>query len=242
MALIRKMPSCLLSLSRWTTRSSALLFFTVVLCRASGASALETSLYKAPLPSLPDSVWDRLRTGEVVVLEEDYSIEDNDRSYADVVQLVLIEAPSREVFTIVDDCARFIEFMPNTDKVTLLDGWGESTEVNARLWRFDLSVAFLTVTYFPITVSDPDNLVVNLDLHQELKSDLKMSVGHWWLYPLDNDTRTLIVYALRAENRWPLPRFVEQYAAETGLRGILANTRNRVLSGGTWKTGDPPPP
>lgn len=204
------------------------------------ASALESELYKAPLPPLPDDIWAQLRLGEVVVMKEEISYADEERSHGDVVELVLINADIESVFDAVEDCLAFPRFMPNLDDVVLLDGWGEDGEINARLWRFEVSVAFFSIVYFPITVSDPLNRVIEFTLHPEMENGLRRSDGHWWLYAVDEDT-TLIAYALKVETSLPLPVWVETYVAEVGLRDLLRNTKYYVESGGKWSKEDGPP-
>ena len=204
------------------------------------AAGLETALVKSPLPPLPDETWDALRRGEVVGLETDRE-DDSDRSYADVVDLILVEAPIDLVFRTADDCSTFSEFMPNMENVTLMDGEGDAQAILARLWRFELAGFIFRISYHPITVSDFANGVIEFALDRQLPNDLIMADGHWWFYPEDEGGATLVVFAAKVETTYPVPQWMEDYVVDTAYKDLLRNLRSRVLSGGVWKRGDPLP-
>lgn len=200
-----------------------------------------SALRKARLPALPDGYWPRLEAGEVVVMEEERD-DSEDRSYGDIVELALIEAAPEEVFGHIADGARWPEWFPDIRKTRLLDEMGDAEAIRARLWEYEASVSLFTFGWQGIVQEDRASGVVEWTLNPEHKGDLKMSEGHWWLYPIDGNRKTLVVYAVKLESRMPLPRFIETAIAEGTIRDALTNLRWRALSGGRWKKGDPPPP
>lgn len=201
------------------------------------AHVQETELLKARLPALPDGYWPRLEAGEVIVMQSEMDNEE-DRSYGDVVELMLVDATPDEVFNVVEDCSRFPEFMPNLNGVALKDGEGDEAKVMAKLWEFQVNAVLFSVNYQIITLADRRNGVITWTLNPAFENEIKRTDGHWWLYPVDGGGRTLVVYAAKIESNFPLPQWIEEYVSTTAARDILYNTRERVMSGGKWKLGD----
>lgn len=198
------------------------------------------ALAKARLPDLPEGYWPRLEAGEVVVMEEERD-DSEERSYGDIVELALIEAAADEVFNHVADGARWPEWFPDMQSTKLLDEAGDPDKVRARLWEYQASVSLLTFGWQGIVQEDRANGVVEWTLNPGHPGDLKMSEGHWWLYPVEGNRKTLVVYAVKMESTMPVPTFIETAIAEGTIRSALTQLRWRAVTNGRWKKGETPP-
>lgn len=188
-----------------------------------------TGLHKAPLPPLPDGYDQRLRDGEVIVMELDKD-DREDQTWVDIVILAWFPLPLDRIFPTANDPLHYSEYMPGFERARLLGEMPGQGRVEARLWEFTLSGFMVRGAYQPIILSDPKAGVIEYHLNKSARNDMEHLKVHWWMYPIGDGSETLVAYAVKTKLTITIPRIIEERIGVASFQAVLKNTRERLLA------------
>jgi ribosome-associated toxin RatA of RatAB toxin-antitoxin module len=160
----------------------------------------------------------RLDKGEVIVVPLD-----GDKPAARMTGVV--DAAPAAVWKVIDDCARYKEFMPRTvvsERLADADG-----KVRCRI-RIELPWPMKNLE----SVTRADHLVEENRFRRvwTLESgDYHANDGSWTLTPFKGDPkRTLVVYEVVTQPKSAMPKSMSGYAQRRGLPEVIEKLRKRV--------------
>jgi coenzyme Q-binding protein COQ10 len=133
---------------------------------------------------------------------------------------VVIEAPPEKVFAVIEDYAKYPEFLPEVKKVQVAPGSGDAKEVT---YTVDIKAKLITYT-LKHTARPPGELSWTMVRGEMMKGN----DGAWVLRPVPAGTEATYKIDLRLGAL--VPSLVERMLAEQQLPGLLENFKKRIES------------
>lgn len=133
---------------------------------------------------------------------------------------VVIEAPPEKVLAVIEDYAKYPEFLPEVKKVAVAPGPGGTTDVT---YTIDIKAKLITYT-LRHTARPPGELSWSFVRGEMMKGN----DGAWVLEPVSTGTKATYKIDLRLGAL--VPSMVERMLAEQQLPGLLQNFKKRIES------------
>ncbi len=139
--------------------------------------------------------------------------------------LGVVDAPPEKVWAVVSDCARFAGTLPNVDKSELVRRKGSHF-----FCRVTIGLPFPMDDLWSVTdavhVVGPPRWSRSWE---HVEGTYKVNRGAWVLTPFGADgKRTLVDYWIHAEPDTSIPGFVQRFAQERSLPGVIESVRKAV--------------
>jgi len=178
------------------------------------------------VPELDTATLARLARGDVIIHNETAP----GSSTPEIVLQAVIDAPVESVWKLIDQSAKYVEFMPRMKKSEELSRVGD--EVRTRI-TIDMPFPLRNLT----STSLAKHTVIPGVMHRRQwrmeSGDYKVNEGSWVLSPFpDAPTRTLATYRARIQPNIPLPNALKNLAQEKALPGMVEALRQRVKTHG----------
>lgn len=162
-----------------------------------------------------------LERGEVVTRQA------TNRGGSEGTSMVLVDATTDEVWTVVEDFGAYVEFLPYVTASELLagpDALGEGT------WRWSMELTAKGVVTRFVTESRREGDVMTWAMTPASTSPMRRSTGSWEIQPWDAE-RVLLIYRAQADTAWWVPVFVHKKAADAGLPTMVRLVGERAERG-----------
>jgi ribosome-associated toxin RatA of RatAB toxin-antitoxin module len=178
------------------------------------------------VPEIDAATLGRLDRGEIIIRNEA-----RPGSSTPVIFLqAAIDAPASKVWNLIDQSARYQEFMPRVKKSEELSRQG--MEVRTRM-TIDMPFPLknLTATTRALHTVVPDTLYKR---EWKMESgDYETNEGAWVLIPFPGQPgRTIATYRATVQPKIPLPGALKTMAQEKALPGLVESLRTRVRTHG----------
>jgi ribosome-associated toxin RatA of RatAB toxin-antitoxin module len=133
---------------------------------------------------------------------------------------VVIAAPPEKVFAVIEDFAKYPEFLPEVKKTEVKPGPGGATDVT-----YTIDIKARTITYTLRHNSKPPHELGWSFVRGEM---MKGNDGAWILKPVPEGTQA--TYRIDLKLGALVPGFVEKMLAEQNLPGLLQHFKERIES------------
>jgi coenzyme Q-binding protein COQ10 len=131
---------------------------------------------------------------------------------------IVIAAPPEKVFAVVQDFAKYPEFLPEVKKAEVKPGAGGTTEVT-----YTIDIKARTITYTLRHAAKPPGELSWTFVRGEM---MKGNDGAWLLKPVAEGTEA--TYRIDLKLGALVPGFIEKMLAEQNLPGLLQNFKKRI--------------
>lgn len=177
------------------------------------------------LPAMPDfsnSEWKTLKKGKFVKRHEKIS-DENGHATGKGIAYMILDHPPQKVWNQILDFDHYSKFFPNVSKCKIYNQ--EENEIFA---EFKLTIAlFIKIHYHIHHTFFPKQSRMTWKADQTKKNDFKESIGMWTAWPYENG-KSLVCYTVSIESGRPVPKIVEDLAAQSGLIKVMSALKNRV--------------
>jgi len=206
-------------LSRFT--SLAALLLSPLLVAVPGATAQLTAKPIAAsanvqIPNLSTSQWSELKKGNTVLLEK--AEEDDPRS---ILGAILIDAPKESTWHVINDKEKGPEFTKGLLRASILErGQGYM------LVEQEMKVGVIpgTFTY----IMRHEMVSPHRVQFQRLSGDLKEVKGYWKFAPVEQNTKTLLIYSLFIDPGFFLPKGIMERSMKKKVPEALVEIKERT--------------
>ena len=158
---------------------------------------------------------DRLELGQVVVREET-----DGHGLKRVAAAVLIQAPPEQIWNVMVDCDRALEFAPGLKGCKVLERHEDSDIIEHHV-KFSWLIP--EVRYVFLARYDRFK---RIDFHR-VSGDLRALAGAWVLEPV-NSHRTLVLYSVYIDPGFFVPQWMVRLVLKRDLPELLLALRRRV--------------
>jgi len=143
---------------------------------------------------------------------------------------VLVKAPADRCFQSFCEFDKHAQYFPHMTASRVV-----ASEGDFLILYKELSFTVKTVKYYIRYKVDPAAHRVDFEMDQSRPLDIKDSGGYFHFIAVSPDT-TLFDYALtKAEPGMAVPGFISRYLTSQDLPRVVANFKQWLESGGTWK-------
>jgi len=202
-----------------------LLGVTVLFCARIGSAAPTADDPEAWAGLTPAQI-ERVKKGEIVVLDQDTSSKDEQRRF--IQAAMIFNQPIEKAWPLIRYPESQDRFMPNLDSLRLV-----SRDGGLDVMEFHTKVAMFTVDYQLIMHNDDAACHQWYSLDPSYPNDLKRDDGYWKLYKID-DHRTLARFGIRVQVSAWIPEFVMTRLTKSDLPRNMEAFFKYVDSGGTY--------
>jgi ribosome-associated toxin RatA of RatAB toxin-antitoxin module len=167
--------------------------------------------------------WEALRNREVRTQRRPIP---QDKAGARVAAVAVIDASAERTFSVISDCLRLPEFMPNFEKCTYVEP-DEPLPANERWALQELQFRFGPMRV-NIAMTQHNELEPPYRLTwQRVRGDTRYNEGYWRVIPLSED-RVVIVYDLLVDAGRAVPGWIQRILTERDLPSVVEVVRDRV--------------
>jgi coenzyme Q-binding protein COQ10 len=131
---------------------------------------------------------------------------------------IVIAAPPEKVLAVIEDFAKYPEFLPEVKKTEVTPGPGGTKDVT-----YTIDIKARTITYTLRHVSKPPSQSIWTFVRGEM---MKGNDGAWILKPAPGGTEA--TYRIDLKLGALVPGFIEKMLAEQNLPGLLQNFKKRT--------------
>jgi len=129
-----------------------------------------------------------------------------------------IDAPCAKVMSFLKDYKARVGIFPHVEDVKIQ--W----EGNIAHVELQLSIAFKTINY-KMNYRHYKNSFIEWEY---VEGDIKNSTGHYKLFPIENGSKTLMVYHVISETGMAIPKFIEKMLTKSSMPKVIKAVRQGV--------------
>lgn len=159
----------------------------------------------------------RMGKGEVVVRVDESKVAQKGR----VEAAILIQAPARQIWKVMNDCDGAPEFVPGlrSCKVLQYDDHSEVIEHKVKFtWLLPATTYVFRAEYQEFSRID----------FKKVDGELKELEGTWILEPVNRGQETYVIYSVYLDPGFFVPQWLVQHILRGDLPQLLTALRNRV--------------
>ena len=171
-------------------------------------------------------MWAVLRQGEVVTQRRPLP---DDKTGARVAAFAVLHASPEEVFTVISDCERLPEFMPNFDRCTYVEP-DEPLPPNERWARQELTFGFRPMRVSISMVQHNELFPPHRLTWRRVSGDTRYNEGYWHIVTVADGVQFLI-YDLLVDAGRAVPGWLQRVLTERDLPDVVDVVRERVEQG-----------
>jgi hypothetical protein len=179
------------------------------------------------LAAQPEAITQRLFEEKLIVMQE--VRESNSDAGRIITALVIFEKPREDVYDLLSQTTRAIEFRPSVTKMATV-GQNEYGPID----EHQLSILFRTYVYRLEYRLEPENHRFSWTLDQSFDNDLRQVDGWWDLYAME-DGRTLGRSGTIVDVGPAVPGFLQDWITRKNIPGTMKHVRGWVESDGEYR-------
>ena len=169
----------------------------------------------------------RLKNGEIVIIDQDTSGSDDEQKHF-IQAAMVFNQPIDKAWELIRKPETQDRFMPDLESCRLVN-----RTANVDVMEFHTKVAMFKVDYQLILHNDDKNYHQWYSLDPSYPNDLKRDDGYWKLYKLD-EQHTLARFGTRVQVSQWIPEFVMNRLTKSNLPTNMKAFFKYVDSGGTY--------
>jgi len=177
------------------------------------------------LPKMPEftrNQWKELNKGKFVKGHEEY-VDDAGHKAGKGIAYMVINFPPQSVWDQILDFNHYKEFFPSISMCRIYKQ--EDNEIFA---EFNLKIGFVINIHYNIHHTfSPTQSRLTWIADQSRKNDFSESKGMWTVWPFENGA-SLVGYTVSIESGRPVPKIIEDLAAQSGLNKVMAALKKRI--------------
>jgi ribosome-associated toxin RatA of RatAB toxin-antitoxin module len=172
--------------------------------------------------------YQKLEDGEVLIFQEERRL-DNGKIGTWMRAMILVDAPPRVCWEVLNDLAHYYEFQPRLLESTIIERQNSSIVV-----RLSFKAAWKEVFYHLKYVRDDRRMVLHYRLDRELPRNISDARGWWQAIPYKEGSTTIISYASCVDTGMWVPRLIQRIFTKMDLPNVVSYLKRRIESGGRW--------
>ncbi len=172
--------------------------------------------------------YQKLEDGEVLIFQEKREL-DNRKTEAWMGAMILVHAPPRVCWEVLNDLAHYYEFQPRLLESTIIERQNSSTVV-----RLSFKAAWKKVFYHLKYSRNDQNMVLHYCLDREFPHNISDAKGWWRAIPYSRGNTTIISYASCVNTGMWVPKFIQRIFMKRDLPNVVLYPKRRMESGGRW--------
>jgi len=207
-------------------KSLKILALAIVLAAIPGSAKVPTVSFANGWEGLTPEQVQRVKNGEVVLLDKDTS---KGTDMARFIQAALIVTrPIEDSWKLFRQTARQAEYLPKLYKCVTIEDKGSYDKVD-----FFVKFAFINIDYRVQHNFEPDKYYFHWALDPAYKNDLKELEGYWKLFKID-DQHTLARYGTNVNASDLIPKSIQEALTRKDLPESMEAVKKYFDSGGTY--------
>lgn len=179
-----------------------------------------------PMPEFSTGEWSQLKKG-LFIKRHEKDLDEKGHPIGRGMAYMIIDHPPQKIWAQILDFDRYAEFFPSISKCKIYKQDGG--EIYA---EFVLKLGMLIKIRYHIHHSFyPSQSRMIWEVDPSRKNDFKQSKGMWTAWPIDDD-QSLVGYTISIESGRSVPKFIEDFAASSGLNKVMEALKKRVQKHG----------